>query len=141
MSSCEQRIKQWYNNHTRGETSGSGERRRILDLNIKPKKQLPDWQTYSTLYYKDQLKDRIRDEWDAKYLAENPDRDPETAIPPPMMAYRNQKTREYFEAETDEVKNKVNEARTKDKPAENETEEGLDGDEGKRLQRLAMYDQ
>ena len=55
------------------------------------------------------------------------------------MAYRNEKTREYFEAETEEVKNEVKEARKKDKPEDNETIEALDDDEGKRLEKLALY--
>jgi hypothetical protein len=141
VNSKKQRIKQWYNNHTRGDTSAPGEHRRVLDLNTKPKRQLLDWQIYSTLYYKDKLKDLIQTEWQSKYLEDHPDHDLETAIPTAPMAYRNEKTREYFEAETEEVKKQVKESRKTDQSASGEDQdmEALGSDEAKRLEKLEMY--
>jgi hypothetical protein len=111
---------------------------------VKPKKLLPEWQTYSVLYYKKGLGERIQTEWKIKYLENNPDHDPAAKVPAAPMAFRNDKTREFFEDETEDVKEIVKESRKAAPQTVQEQgigPEGLgDGDgEEQRLDKLASY--
>jgi hypothetical protein len=135
-------LKEWFNNHARIDGSSSGERSKVIDLNIKPKKMLPEWQTYSVLYYEEKLKDCIKSDWESEYLEKNPDNDPETQIPSVPMVYRNERTRAYFEEETDEVKDRVRETRNAGKQssvAQTPTPDSLGNDEEKRVETLINY--
>jgi hypothetical protein len=112
-------------------------------LNTKPKKLLPEWQTYSVLYYKDKLGERIQAEWKSKYLESHPGHDP-AAIPSAPIAFRNDKTREYFQEETEDVKELVRETRNAAARTASVEEQGtslgdLDDDEERRVDRLASY--
>jgi hypothetical protein len=114
----------------------------VINLNVKPKKLLPEWQTYSVLYYKDGLGERIRTEWKQKYLQSNPGHDPGADIPSAPIAFRNDKTREYFEDETEDVKERVKETRKATPRAVEEqamSPGGLDDDEELRVKMLASY--
>ena len=78
-----------------------------MDLSGKTKRQLQPWQAYSTLYYKEKLKDTIQASWKEVHLRENPEHDKDAPIPAVSLGYRNQKTRELYDSETAEVKAKV----------------------------------
>lgn len=111
---------------------------------MKPKKLLPEWQTYSTLYYKEGLGERIQAEWKITYLENNPGHDPGAEIPAAPIAFRNEKTRDHFEAETEDVKERVRETRNA-APRTASIEEqvigpgGLNDDEEQRVNMLASY--
>ena len=132
-----QRIKQWYNNHSRGGASRTGQRRKILDLG-KAKKQMPQWQIYSALYYKAKLKDLIHAKWETYYRKENPDYDPTKDVPKITLSFVNERVREYFEAETAEVKEEVRQkAEVEQQDVLQDGENGeLDPEELKRLKLL-----
>jgi hypothetical protein len=109
---------------------------------VKPKKHLPEWQAYSVLYYKKGLSERIQADWKIRYLENNPAHDPATEVPSAPMSFRNDKTREYYEHETDEVKEEVKEARKVAPQSVDELEaiagDLSDGEDG-RLALLAKF--
>jgi hypothetical protein len=140
-----QRIRQWYNNHTRLTAAASERRRTFLDLTKRVKRQKSDWQTYSTLYYHSKLKSIIAERWKAKYEDEHPDRDPSSqVIPGPTLAYRNEQIRLLYQDESEAVKQEV-EAKMKeedndqDAVDEGEGDRGIDPEEGKQIVRLRAY--
>jgi hypothetical protein len=135
-----QRIKQWYNNHNRGGAARAGQRRKILDLG-KAKKQMPQWQIYSALYYKAKLKDLIHAKWETHYRELHPDYDTTKNVPKITISFVNERVREYFEAETAEVKEEIRlkaEAEQEDVLLDGENGEELEPEEQKRL-KLANF--
>ena len=82
-------------------------RRKLLDLSGKKTKKLPAWQVYSKLYYKMNIKQVMQAQWKVKYLAENPDHDHASPIPPAPLQFQNAVTRELYEQESPEVKEVV----------------------------------
>ena len=106
-----QRIKEWFNNHTRQSFSG-GRRNQMLNLTSKKPKLIPAWQAYSLLYYDTRIKDIVVEQWpamrdrllDKKARGEDIGKEPPKAAP---LWFRNQIVREEYKIETDEVKEEV----------------------------------
>ena len=120
----------------------TSERQKILDFSGKSKRQLQGWQVYSTLYYQDKLKDMIQASWKERYLQDNPDHDDDSSIPPVPLGFQNQKMRDLFDSETDEVKAEVEalqKARKDDDGDSDESEDNDGADEHKRIRELNEY--
>jgi hypothetical protein len=140
-------MKQWYNNHARGTASSTSERHKILNFKEKAKRRKQGWQVYSKLYYKEKLRRLIQESWEKKYRQDHPELDEDAPIPRLSLSFRNQKTRELFEAEKDEIKQEVATAQKADLDSgdDEDNDEGEDDDpdgdehEHKRLARLAGY--
>src|SRR5262245_57552717 len=119
-----QRLRQWFNNHTRASAS-SGSRRKILKLTGN-KKKLRATQVYQTLYYAGKIKPIVQDRWQVDWKSK-PKYDPKKKIPAPPLRFRNEVTNELWEAESDEVKALVEEYRNKNEESNDlEEEEGDD---------------
>ena len=105
-----QRIKEWFNNHTR-ESYRAGKNRAILNLTVKKAKRLPLYQAYSQLHYDTRIKEVVHTEWpteracilEQKADGEDVKDPPETA----PLWFRNKIIKSEFDAETDEVKGEV----------------------------------
>jgi hypothetical protein len=63
-----ERIKEWFNNHTRVTATGGDTRRKLLDLNKRKKKRLQPVQAFSKLYYKKKLKAIVHSQWRKYWL-------------------------------------------------------------------------
>jgi hypothetical protein len=133
-----QRIKQWYNNHTR--SGGTSETRaKVLDLRGKKSKKLQPTQAYSQLYYETHLKSTIADQWE-KHVARHPDDAQKTG---PPLNFRNKVIKAMYSQESAEVKAEVERRREEgfsDEELEGEVdEEGLSNDERKRRAKAVSY--
>ncbi|KAI0038271.1 hypothetical protein FA95DRAFT_1457673, partial [Auriscalpium vulgare] len=96
------RLKQWYNNHTRGAHSRSASGARgVIDLTGRLSRRLAPYQTYQTLYWASKLQAIVEPEW-KKFLETTPGEKPSGAL-----AFRNRRCRELLAEETDEVKHAV----------------------------------
>ena len=132
-----QRIKEWFNNHTRESYAGH-KKNKILDLTMKKQKLLPDWQAYSQLYYETRLKDVVAAEWpdeQARILEqkENGEDAQNTPTVPPLW-FRNKVIRAEYLIETDEVKEEVEKYRKSLlNNSEPENEDDMDAGEVKRV--------
>ena len=105
-----QRVKDWFNNHTRDSSAGDG-RKALLDLSAKKTKMLPDWQAYSILYYESKVMDTANEQWPAERekLLERRANGEEMKEPPEAapLWFRNKLVRIAFQTETQEVKDEI----------------------------------
>lgn len=99
-------------------------------LEVKRRQKLQLTQAYSELYYKSKWKVVIEEEWKAKLNAE-PDLKKKDAL-----AYRNMRMKQFFEDESDDVKEEVEHYRSAQPDDNSDTnpmlmleEEDLDADE------------
>jgi len=77
-----------------------------LNLTGKGRGKLQAWQAYASLYYEDEgknLKQKIEGEY-ANYIKQVPDHG---ETPEALFTFRNRRLRELYEAETDDIKTKV----------------------------------
>ena len=106
-----QRVKEWFNNHTRETYSAGDKRKQVLNLKVKKPKLLPDWQAYSLLYYDTRVKEVVSDTWpiERARLLEQKSNGEEVVDAPEAapLWFRNKTTRSEFNMETEEVKNEV----------------------------------
>jgi hypothetical protein len=94
-----QRIYYWFFNHTRSTSSGTG-RKDLLRLTANSRKLQPV-QAYSRLYYDTKVKDTVNARY-KEYI--------ETTAKPEQLSrivFAANITKEFFEAETEEVKQEV----------------------------------
>src|SRR5262245_42839065 len=130
-----QRIKQWFNNHTRASAS-SGGRRKLLKLG-GTKKKLRTTQAYQTLYYQEKIKEVVEKRWEIEYKSK-PGNESKVKCPAPPLHFRNQITEEMWENESAEVKAKVEEYRNKSEESDDELGEEADGEvDAEELKRRA----
>lgn len=103
-----QRLKQWFNNHARGVAKAAGLERRLkpLDLSVRPTRKLSSTQAYMKLYWS-QLKPAVDEEWE-KCVAEDPSASERKGE---RLRHRNKLIRELFGAETEKVKQEVEQRR------------------------------
>jgi CRISPR/Cas system-associated exonuclease Cas4 (RecB family) len=93
-------------NHSRSSTSGTG-RKKVLNLNGKQKEKLQPFQVYSQLYYESKWKATL----DAEYqVYKQTEPEPGKKLKQPFQ-YSMDRLRELYEAETQEIKNEVEERR------------------------------
>jgi hypothetical protein len=138
-----QRLRQWFNNHTRASAS-SGSRRKILKLTGN-KKKLRATQVYQTLYYEEKIKPIVKDRWEVEWKSK-PEYDPKKKIPAPPLRFRNEVTIELWEAESAEVKAIVEEHRNKNDDSndlvDEEPDDEVDAEEHQRrakVKRIQSY--
>jgi hypothetical protein len=111
---CTQRTRNWFHNRTRTQTSGTGSNA-ILKIKAKAK-TLQAWQAYQALTYETRWKDDVDKAWGdylATWNAENPDEKPGKS----RLVYLMEFMKEKLAAETDEMKEKVEEYRLSRKDA------------------------
>ncbi|KAI0038714.1 hypothetical protein FA95DRAFT_1578040 [Auriscalpium vulgare] len=103
----QKRLKQWFNNHSRGAVggNGAGKRRRVLNLSGKAARKKPAHQIYQQIFWQMCLKAVVEDAW-AAYVRELPEGEEKMA----EVVFRNKKCRELFDAEDQDVKAVVNAA-------------------------------
>jgi hypothetical protein len=133
-----QRIKEWFNNHTR-ESYRAGKNQTILNLTVKKAKLLPLHQAYSQLHYDTRIKEVVRTEWsperarilEQKANGEDVKDPPETA----PLWFRNKIIKSEFDAETDEVKGQVEKYRQSllDGSGGEPLDAGVDAEEAKHI--------
>jgi len=103
-----QRTRNWFHNHTQTQTLGAGSNA-LLKIKAKPK-NLQAWQAYQALTYESQWKEVVDKAW-SNYLAAwntaNPDEKPVKT----RLVYLMEFMKEKLAAETDEMKEKVEEYR------------------------------
>ena len=103
-----QRTRNWFHNHTRTHNLGSGSNA-ILKIKTKSR-TLQAWQAYQALTYESQWREEVDNKW-GDYLATwntaNPDEKPEKT----RLVYLMEFMKEKLAAETDEMKQKVEEYR------------------------------
>jgi hypothetical protein len=99
-----QQIYWWYFNHTRSTTSGTDSR---SVLKLAGSRVLQPYQAYSHLYYESKLKTIIEERY-KEHLEVVPTKDQQSAF-----VFRTAETKALFDAETDEVKQEVEEYRQK----------------------------
>jgi hypothetical protein len=96
-----QQVKNWFHNHTRASSSGSGVRG-VLKLSETPKIPQP-WQAFLNLFQETTLKDSIEDAW-KYYMLELPEGGkPEKT----KFEVRNRVAQRLYPQQTDEVKEQV----------------------------------
>ncbi|KAI0039079.1 hypothetical protein FA95DRAFT_1577833 [Auriscalpium vulgare] len=96
------RLKQWYNNHSRGAHARSAAgAKKVLDLSGKLMRRLAPYQTYESMFWESKLKAIIMPKWKT-HLATVPGAHVKQAL-----AFRNKRCRELLEEETDDVKQAV----------------------------------
>jgi|HubBroStandDraft_1064217.scaffolds.fasta_scaffold02537_11 hypothetical protein len=121
LTVCCQRIKQWFNNHSRsGSTSGTTQK--LIDLKGKRTRKLQMTQMYSRMFWEEKIKPIAEERWCA-HLALHPELVFKRGIP---LAFRNDVIKELFEKEPAEVKAEV--ARRRDEEVSDE-ETGADEDD------------
>jgi hypothetical protein len=104
-----QRTRNWFHNNTRTLTTGTNAGLAILKIKSKPKLLQP-WQAYQALTYESQWKADVDQAWDdyvAMWDTEHPDEKPEKKRLVFMMEFLKEK----LAAETDEMKERVEEYR------------------------------
>lgn len=103
-----QRLKQWFNNHARGaaKAAGLGRRLKPLDLSVRPTRKLGSTQAYMKLYWS-KLKPIVDEGWE-KHITEDPDASGRKGE---RLRHRNKLVSELFRAETEEVKQDVEQRR------------------------------
>jgi hypothetical protein len=105
FTSVFQRMKFWFHNHTRGSSSGTGNRG-ILKLGPSAKNMQP-WQAYLNKFQNTKLKGKIDNAWQ-EYLSEVPEgKKPKKT----KFEIRNKLAQKLYAAETDVVKAEVEEHR------------------------------
>lgn len=121
-----QRLKQWYNNHTRGmAAAGSSEhRQKPLNLSVRPTRKLSSTQAYGRLYWP-KLKPILDERWD-EHIAENPDASGKRGE---QLRHRNKALKELLSTETDEVKEEVERRREEGIASDDEAPEPEGADE------------
>lgn len=97
----------WFHNHTRGASSGTG-KRGVLKLRSKTKLLQP-WQAYQSLYYKTKLRPLVDAAWGTYKAGFAAGTKPEKS----RFAFMNDMVQDLYEAETAEVREKVEEHRLK----------------------------
>lgn len=102
MLTVSQKIKIWYNNNGKG--SSVDKKPDLLDLIIKTKKQLQDWQAYLKIYYKSKIRDTVEEQWEA--LQEKKEAG-EIEDMPNALKFCNTVTQEMLVAEINDVKEEV----------------------------------
>ena len=104
-----QRLKQWFNNHARGMAAGVSSERRLkpLNLSVRPTRKLSSTHTYTKLYYSSKLKPIVDKAWE-EHVAENPGKNREKGE---RLRHQNKLIAELLSAETEEVKQKVEQCR------------------------------
>jgi hypothetical protein len=137
LTSTFQRLKQWYNNHSRTGGSADGLKAKLLDLQGKKSKKLQPTQVYSRLYYETKLKPIIAECWQTHLIA-NPE-DASKSGPP--LQFRNKIIRDLYDSETPEIKAEV-ERRREEGQSEDELEhdgDGVDEEESQRRAKAFAY--
>ncbi|KIL56673.1 hypothetical protein M378DRAFT_88983 [Amanita muscaria Koide BX008] len=100
------KFKNWFNNHTRPTTSGTGARGQVLDLSAGPK-LVQAWQAYQNLCWETELRKRVDVEWN-QFTADLPEG---TKPPKTKFAFRNEKVRQWYQELSPEMKGTVEEHR------------------------------
>jgi hypothetical protein len=107
---------------------------------------LPDWQAYSRLYYDEKLKEVAEEEWPAErkdLLARKEEGGKDVKAPPEAapLWFRNKIAMREFKDETNEVKEIVEKYRQSrlEVAADEETDEGVDEEEAKRIAKVKAY--
>ncbi|KAM6497784.1 hypothetical protein JOM56_005732 [Amanita muscaria] len=98
------KFKNWFNNHTRPTTSGTGARGQVLDLSAGPK-LVQAWQAYQNLCWETELRKRVDVEWN-QFTADLPEG---TKPPKTKFAFRNEKVRQWYQELSPEMKGTVEE--------------------------------
>ncbi|KAA1478733.1 hypothetical protein DENSPDRAFT_855106 [Dentipellis sp. KUC8613] len=140
--SYRQRIKEWFNNRTRGSGGGHGRGRRVLKLGLRRRK-MASYQCYQKLYWEKKLKQQVKPAYKdyLKGLSAGAPAEGE-------LSFRNRMCAELLEKESDEVKALVEKARETNRLAkEGEGESIADKDsEGEdavlddEMQKLKIWD-
>ncbi|TFY66440.1 hypothetical protein EVG20_g4643 [Dentipellis fragilis] len=99
------RIKEWFNNRTRGSGGGHSRSRRVLKLGLRRRK-LAAYQCYQKLYWKEKLEQQVKPAY-KEYLKGLP----AGTTAEGELAFRNRMCAELLEKESDEVKAFVEKAR------------------------------
>ena len=103
LTSAFQRIKNWFHNHTRGSSSGTGARG-LLKILASPKVMHP-WQAYLKKYGEMKLKHKVDEAWN-QYLSDVPKgQKPEKTL----FEIRNKVAQRQYEAKNAEVKLEIEE--------------------------------
>jgi hypothetical protein len=113
-------------------------------LKPKIKKQRPEWQIYSTLYFKEKLKDCIHAEWEE--FARDEGLEENGVIPKIPLKFINKRICEYYALETQDVKDQVKEQREKESQEDTldlsrDSDDDMEDDERKRRRKLMDYQQ
>lgn len=135
-----QRIREWFNNHTRVATSGKG-RRVLLDLvkASKPRK-LSAYHAYSAMN-KDRIGPIIDQEWvNSVLLQRHTDKEKAMAMPPVPIAFRNATLKRLLKAEPPSVQADVETWRQTRQTPEVKIDEEVD-EETARLAKADQYHQ
>src|SRR4051812_39974245 len=113
----------WYNNHSRTKQSKLDS---LLTLLAPPKKrQLPAYQAYYSLY-NTKIAAVVNVEWPERWRTDH-DGESATNPPPPPIHFRNAVAKRLLDAESDEIKNKVENFRRQQVEQMNEEAEGGEG--------------
>jgi hypothetical protein len=78
----------------------------MFDFHKKRPRKLPAWQAYSKIYYESKLKPIVQEQWNKKFLKDNPHHGSKR-IPAVELKFRNAAIQVLFEAESTEVKEEV----------------------------------
>lgn len=139
-----QRIKQWFNNHTRA--SGAKETKAkasLLNLGGRKIRKMPLSYTYSALYYEEKIKPVLGEHW-AAHLVEKPGDAIQAINGLPPVWFRNKVAKALYENESAEVQEEVQRQHEKRNPSDENQDkdvagEDIDEEEAKRRAENMAY--
>lgn len=99
----------------------------VLDLSEKRTKKRSALQAYSKLYYKTKVRAVVKERWDAKLEEEKKNPPAKPSPKNPTIDFRNQVTQEFFDKETPEVREEVEDYRNN--PMADVTDDEDEGDD------------